>query len=254
VCSQSARARLPSFADDHADVVVNPIIAYAMRQEKDALRKARMRALALERGLDPDDESAMTAASGAEGTAMKSINVLLAHGARLVSAADAVSDSGLQQERRRQLRNLDHFLARKYEVDSSRLKKAVEHEKQLGITTRKESAYDKALASAQESPRQALGKTSRSSAKGARTQLRLLKLLDERKRPDERLFDGRFGGGDDDDEGAERDGGVVRRGGARVSGVSGAFLAELAEEYEVAASRQEGGAPANEDVEEAMQA
>jgi len=120
--------------DDHPELELSPVLMYQIKQAK-AAKRAEMYANQLrEEGLTEEEiESRM--AGGDAGVALpagkpNAFSILIMAGARVTPAADkGSSDQQLIQERRRQARTIDMFLAKERQIDTS--KEAVARDKHI---------------------------------------------------------------------------------------------------------------------------
>ena len=105
--------------DDHPDIEFNPIILYRIKQMKEEQRKARLAKQQQALGLAASDADGVLAMVQADAGA--SYKVLIAAGARFNPVSNANAAHHAQQDKRRQLRSVDTYLQKRYEVDIARV-------------------------------------------------------------------------------------------------------------------------------------
>ena len=168
--------------DDHRDVEVSPIFLYQMKKAKEETRKQRLRDQLLSEGVDPNDTDAYLV-NQSTGRQRSSLAFLIAHGARFEPVAGRGADaaSRAQQERRRQMRTVDSYLQKHLALEPPKKSTVTEakQDKRLGITVRKASALDVAVASGVETPRRHRFGLLPNMAQSARSQLKYI----QRTRP-----------------------------------------------------------------------
>ena len=150
-------------------------------------------------GYDPDemDDQAQQAAGDVGSYAKNALATLVAVGARVTPmAASQNAEAIAREDRRRQLRTIDTFLAKQYDVDVARTA-ATQKSTQVGdANAKKMNAFDVAKLRSVAFAHEGARKVSHSSAKHARNQLRAI----QRTRPIV------FFGSDDKDDGGRRQG------------------------------------------------
>jgi hypothetical protein len=167
--------------DDHADLIFNPIVMYKIKVAKDEARKEKRRQQLIADGYDPDamdEDEANAAAGGAGAIRQNALATLVEHGARVTPVSGGLSaEAAAREERKRQIRTIDSYLARSMDLDVARV--PVAHRKAATLGTRKyTSALDMARIT---SIKRAGGDTDArwgrvlTVAKSARNQLREIK-------------------------------------------------------------------------------
>ena len=162
--------------DDHAQVQFNPIIMYRMKRVKEQQRIEREMKKRAESGEDsnPEDNSGDIVSY-----AKQSINVLIAAGARFSSLGNVNAAAQQQQERRRQLKSVEAYLAKQLEVDATRTTEPPEQQRRIGISVRKPTALQTALASSEPTSQVARFEHQIDQAKFARLQLKEAQRLNK---------------------------------------------------------------------------
>lgn len=164
--------------DDHADIQFNPIIMYKIKLAKEEERRERYRAQLIADGYDPDemDESEQVAIGGGAGGKQNALSLLISVGAQTTAAKGAQSAEAVARDnRRRQVRTIDTYLAKHLDADVTRTVAKKESGAASGAggdVKKKESALDVSSKTNNVHPGDAAKKISHGSAKFARTQLR----------------------------------------------------------------------------------
>jgi len=166
--------------DDHPEIEFNPVIAYQIKVSTDAARKEKQRAQLIADGFDPDEMDDVAQEAAGTGVKPNALAVLEANGARLTSMASSQSsDTMAREDRRRQLRTIDAYLAKEYNVDVVRVPaKKGTSESGHGTGQKKQNAFDVARLSNVPFAFDAIkSKFHHGTAKSARVQLRAIQRV-----------------------------------------------------------------------------
>ena len=231
--------------DDHLETIFNPIVMYKIKVAKEEARKEKMRAQLIQDGYDPDLMDDDDANAVAPAIRQNALSTLISVGARVTPMGSSQSaEAAAREDKKRQLRNIDTYLAKNMEAETTRVPLAQRKAKQEGaryvsaLEMARKTAVKRAGGDVQERINQIP-----TMAKSARNQLRFLKT----SRPDifaKMMPSKSRGGGGDDDEEEEKGLQRKRAGGDDAAGgggpVSATDLAAIQAEFEEGALEDDG--------------
>ena len=107
------------------ETVFNPIMMYKLKLAKEEARKEKIRAQLIADGYDPDAmdaDDAAAVAGGAGAVRNNALFTLISAGARVTPiSASQSAEAAAREDKKRQLRNIDSYLAKNMEADVARV-------------------------------------------------------------------------------------------------------------------------------------
>ena len=119
--------------DDHLETIFNPIVMYKIKVAKEEARKEKMRAQLIQDGYDPDLMDDDDANAVAPAIRQNALSTLISVGARVTPMGSSQSaEAAAREDKKRQLRNIDTYLAKNMEAETTRVPLAQRKAKQEG--------------------------------------------------------------------------------------------------------------------------